>query len=152
MRIVIASDRIDEIASGYKAAFGDVAFTNNELPCMSYYFIGIGIKITDDTVHLQILIDITENYPVIVSLFLQVPVITEGRFINKEQGSADITFNRILIGRKREKQFMESLDVFPRFNRTILGQILRQSKDKRLSTVQNIYFLPLLLGKVIGAP
>jgi hypothetical protein len=52
VRVVVASYRIDKIATGYKAAFRDIRFADNELPGIRGNFVGIGIEVAQDTVHL----------------------------------------------------------------------------------------------------
>ena len=46
---------------------------------------------------------------------------------------------------------METAHVFPRFRRTVLRQVLRERKHQALASVEDIYLLPLCLGKAEGA-
>jgi conjugative transposon TraK protein len=50
--------------------------------------------------------------------------------INQKQRPADVRFDGALVRRKREKQFVKTLDVFPCFDRTVLRQVLRKGKHQ----------------------
>ena len=57
-------------------------------------------------------------------------------------------FNRRLVGRQSEEQFMEASHVFTCLRRAVLLHVLRQGKHQGLAVVEDIDFLPLLFGKV----
>ena len=79
-------------------------------------------------------------------------VVAEGTFVTQVQCPADVALNGRLVGREREEQFVEPPYVFPRLDRTVLGEVLREREDERLAVVQHVDFLPLLLGKAVRTP
>ena len=58
MRIIIGTDRVQELTGCYKATLGDIAFPDNHLPCIGNNLIGVDIEITGNTIDLYGLIDI----------------------------------------------------------------------------------------------
>ena len=57
-------------------------------------------------------------------------------------------FNRRLVRRQSEEQFVEASHVFTCFRRAILLHVLRQREHQALAVIQDIDFLTLLFGKV----
>jgi hypothetical protein len=51
VRVVIAPDRINQVATGYKASFRNIRFADNQLPGIRGHFVRIGIEVAQDTVH-----------------------------------------------------------------------------------------------------
>ena len=103
------------------------------------------VEIALHTVYRYQLCDITGNQPVKESLLGKVLIIINGAFVREKKSAADISLDSFLVGREREKQFMEPFDMLPRLDGTVLGRILRKRQNQRLAVIQNIYFLSLFL-------
>ncbi|ERJ63722.1 hypothetical protein HMPREF1553_02454, partial [Porphyromonas gingivalis F0568] len=67
IRIVIAAARIEQAAYGHETALGHVGRTDNHLPGIRPYRIGIAVEVTENAVHLHDLIDISCHDTVVVS-------------------------------------------------------------------------------------
>ena len=70
---------------------------------------------------------------VVISLFLQVPVIGESRPVHEKQRPADVVLEGVLVGRKREKQFVKTTYVVTVVS---LLQVLKCSNKKARANTQ----------------
>ena len=66
IRIVIAAARIEQATYGHETALGHIGGTDNHLPGMRPYRIGIAVEVTEYAVHLYDLIDISRDDTVVV--------------------------------------------------------------------------------------
>ena len=98
VRVIITSDRVNQVTAGDKASFGHVRLPENHLPGVCYRRIGVHIEIAGDTVHLYNLVDITRNDTVVVPFFSHILIVFESTFIYKEQRPVYITFDGFFVG------------------------------------------------------
>lgn len=150
LRIVVAPHHVSQAAGSYKRTLRDTARTDDALAAVGFHLVGIIVKVPLYAVHYQGLRDVSGNQPVEIPFLLQVPVISDSAFIREVKGTLDIAFNGALVGRECEKEFVEPLDMFPRFDGTVLLHVLREGQHQRLAAVQHIDFLPLRLRKLVS--
>jgi len=152
VRVVVAACGVQEPARGYKASDRQAAFPDNKLPGIGSHLVGVLVEVAFHAVNLHRLVDVARNHPVVVALFRQVLVIVERTPVGEEQGASDVSLDGVLVGREREKEFVETLHVRFRFNRSVLRHVLRECQHQALAVVEDVYLLPLLLGEAVRVP
>ena len=152
VRVVVAPCGVQEPARGDKASDRQAAFPDNKLPGIGSHLVGVLVEVTFHAVNLHRLVDVARNDTVVVALFRQVLVVVERTPVGEEQGAFDVSLDGVLVGREREKEFVETLHVRFRFNRSVLRHVLRESQHQALAVVEDVYLLPLLFGEAVRVP
>ena len=152
VRVVVAPCGVQEPARGDKASDRQAAFPDNKLPGIGSHLVGVLVEVAFHAVNLHRLVDVARNDTVVVALFRQVLVVVERIPVGEEQGAFDVSLDGVLVGREREKEFMETLHVRFRFNRSVLRHVLRESQHQALAVVEDINLLPLFLGEAVRVP
>src|SRR5660397_287979 len=124
--VVVRTYRVDQVTARDQAALRNVAFPDDHLLRISHYLVGIVVKVACYTVHPDGLVDVSRNDPVVIPLFLHILVVAECAFVHQEQGAVAVSFNRVFIRRKGEKQFMEAAYMLFGLDGTVLRQVLRE--------------------------
>ena len=124
MRIIVAAGGVQQPATCDKAAFGHTLLPDNGEFRIGHDLIRIGVEIAPDTVNPNPLAHVSRNDPVVISLLCQIHIMGIGRTVAEEHRPLDITLNRAFVGRQRKEQFMKPPDMFPRFHRAVLFQVL----------------------------
>ena len=152
MRVVVAPCGVEQAARGHKASHRQAAFPDNQLAGIRVHLVGVLVEVALHAVNLHRLRDVSRNHPVVISLFRQVLVIVERTLVGKEQRAFDVAFDSPLVWREGKKEFMETLHVRFGFHGSVLCHVLRESQHQAFAVVEDIYLLPLLLGKTVRVP
>lgn len=128
--IIIRPRRIGQATSGHETALCDVALTDNHLLRVCLCDVRIIVEITDHTVHLDNLSDVSGYNAVIISFLNKVRIVIIGTLVSENQRTVDIVLDCRFIGRQSEEQFMESAHMLAGLRRAILVHVLRQGKHK----------------------
>ena len=80
------------------------------------------------------------------------PVIPVQALVGQVHRPVYIRLDGRLVGGQREEQLVQAAHVLPRFHRAVARGVLREGHDERLSLVQHVDLLPLLLGEPVGLP
>ena len=124
LRIVIRPDRCLQEATGDQGTLGDITVSDDHLPGKGGDPVRVVIKVTLHAVHQDGLVDIATDQPVVISLFVPIPVISVEALVRQIHGTVDIGFNGGLVGSQRKEQLMHPSYMLTGFHRAVQRRIL----------------------------